>query len=248
MDKSGKVFMWFSVAASLVLIVLVVFLIVQISETKNRLEAQMFEIEQTKEEMCRMQTLNEKIYQTVVSSLEARDSTRQEVARALLTAMDDVPVREQLLHFMNESDLTVASVKKRINHILTVESTFEFEEESVPKHAGHTASEEWKKWNYDIFFLEEKESDSVLSNVIKAHLLENGYEGRIRVRVLPQSINMRSGYHVKVPEVRYNTWEKKGAEQVLQLLEGSAAAREVSFSLRTVSMNTPNYISIFVVR
>jgi hypothetical protein len=248
MKNKVTVMTWIGAVASLLTLVCIVVLLLHLFRIEKELAAQKVTLECAQQERATMQTFSEKVYQTVVSALETRDSTQQEIARALVTAMNDDPVRDQLLNVMNESRLTVASVKRRISHVLTVENTFEYEESEASRITVPKDSKDWKNWNYDIFFLEERRSDSLLSQAIVRKMVDNGYKGRIRVRMMPNSVNSRTGYRVSVPEVRYNTWEKRGAEEVKTLLDNFGPAKEVVFSLRTVTMNTPNYISIFVMK
>jgi hypothetical protein len=247
MQNRIPILQWIGALTSLVTIVLLALVLVKSSRTEQKLESQIARLEEARVEQVRMQSQSEKIYQTVISALETRDSTRQEIARLLVTAMNDDPSRRQLLDLMNASDLTAGSVKKRIRHVITIENTFETEEAEVPQTAAGTI-DNGKKWNYDIFFLEERRPDSLLAAAIRARMIRDGYGGRLRVRMLPASVNMRSGYQVAAPEIRCNTWEQREAEQVKQLLDGFPVAADLNFTLHTIAMNTPNYISVFVSR
>jgi len=233
---------------SLVIITLLVAVFLRMSSIEKQLTLQHVEFDHAREDRTRLVDLNEKIYRTVITSLQSRDSIQQEIARSLVIAMNDDPVRSQLLNVMNESPLTVASVKRRINHVMTIESTFEFEEQQVPVIRKTRPVDEWEKWNYDIFYLEDHPADSSASEMVAQRLVNSGCSGRIRVRMLPYTVNMRDGYHVGVSEVRYNTRERQGAEAVNRLINGAIDTDSPRFSLRQIAMNTPNYISIFVVR
>jgi len=221
--------------------------------TENKLSARESDRKDIEEIRVNRESLEKKqlmVYDAVVKSLESGEQKRQRVSKALVTSMLEDPLRTELLNVLTESGSP--EIKKEAQATLALESTFKAEErvvsskkaDATPK--ANTSSSKWGDWDFDIFWCEGSGNPAKeQAEKIKKALLDEGAKGRLRVRLLPDSLNARPGYQHTGYVIRYNDNEDEQSKQ-LKTLGDKAIASGASF-IRTLS-NQPTawYLSAFV--
>ena len=183
------------------------------------------------------------VYDAVVKSLESGDPKRQRVSKALVTSMLEDPLRTELLTVLTES--SSPEIKKEAQTILAQESTFKVEEEAVQPQQQKVSSS-WADWDFDIFWCERSGGIAkAQAEKIKKQLEAEGAKGRLRVRLLPDSLNARPGYQHTGYVIRYNVGEKAQSNQ-LKALADKAIGTAASFIPSISHQSTPWYLSAFV--
>lgn len=186
------------------------------------------------------------VYDAVVKSLETADVRRQQVAAALVTSMLDEPLRTSLLNVLRES--ATPQVQKEVTRTLTAESAFKAEERSAVtvRAAPPPKGFDWEDFDYDIFWCESSgEPAKAVAEKVVAQLRQEGAKGRLRVRLLPDSINSRPGYQHSGYVIRYNTNEDKQAQE-LKRVGDAVLAGAGQFVPGISGQATPYYLSAFV--
>lgn len=183
------------------------------------------------------------VYDAVVTSIEKQDKQRQKVAKALVQAMLDEPLRTELLVVFEAEG--VPEIQQLARSTLKTESAFKAEETVVASTAATTGSSKFEDYNFDVFWCEQSGQDArEIAEKIRAQLASRGVRGRVRVRMLPDSINSKAGYQHNGFVVRYNDGED-GQAQLLKELADKAAGGG-SFQLSLSRQSTPSYVSCFV--
>ena len=197
------------------------------------------------------------VYDAVVKSLESGDVKRQSVSKALVTAMLEDPLRTELLTVLTTS--TSPEIQKEAQATIVQERTFKAEEGSiglqfqneskaeegsVPTQTQGKPSE-WGDWDFDIFWCERSgEAAKDKAEKIARQLEVKGAKGRLRVRLLPDSINARPGYQHTGYVIRYNTKEVDQANNLKKL--GDQIVVHGAFLPSLSHQPTPWYLSAFV--
>lgn len=183
------------------------------------------------------------VYEAVVKSLETGDVRRQAVSKALVTSMLEDPLRAELLAVLTTS--SSPEIRKDAETTLNQERKFKVEDaaiQSAPKKAAH----DWQDWDFDIFWCE---SSGALAKTqadrIKSRLEADGAKGRLRVRLLPDSINFRPGYQHAGYVIRFNAGEEAQSTQ-LKMLGDEIVGPNTSFTTSLSHQSTPWYLSAFV--
>jgi hypothetical protein len=217
------------------------------SELKRR-EQEMREREEQRIERESLQAFNLKIYEAVTQSLQSANPKQQEVARALVIVMADDPLRTSLLNILKESGLTDQTVRKQVEDVLEREQKFRSEEESIKEITLTSSStSDWKDWNYDIFWGEKSgESAKKQAEVMVGALKTQGAKGRLRVRRLPESINLRPGYQLRGYVIRHNLGEEKQANTIKKIGDQALSNYGAKFDITISQQATPLYISVFI--
>lgn len=193
---------------------------------------------QNRESLERKQML---VYEAVVKSLESGETKRQAVSKALVTSMLEDPLRSELLAVLTTSASPEISREAQIT--LDQERRFKAEENVAAAGEPRTAAG-WADWDFDIFWCERSgESAKSLAERIKRQLETEGAKGRLRVRMLPDSINARPGYQHSGYVIRYNTGEEAQAKKLKTL--GDTVMGQASFIASLSQQSTPWYISAF---
>lgn len=182
------------------------------------------------------------IYEAVVKSLESGDVKRQMVSKALVTSMLDDPLRTELLAVLSTS--STPEIKKEAEATLAQESRFKAEQ-NAPRAALVKKSSSWEDIDFDIFWCE-RSGDSARAQAerIKSQLAAEGAKGRLRVRLLPDSINSRPGYQHSGYVIRYNAGEEALSVKLKALGDGIVAP--AAFVVSLSGQDTPWYLSAFV--
>lgn len=183
------------------------------------------------------------VYDAVVKSLEGGDLKKQRVSKALVTSMLEDPLRTELLTVLTESGSP--EMKNEAQATLTQESTFKAEERVIRPQQLKTSAH-WADWDFDIFWCERSgDIAKAQAENLKKQLEVEGAKGRLRVRLLPDSINARPGYQHTGYVIRYNLGEETQSNQLKAL--GDKIIGPVASFLPTLSYQaTPWYLSAFV--
>lgn len=183
------------------------------------------------------------VYEAVVKSLESGDPKRQSVSKALVTSMLEDPLRTELLTVLTIS--ASPEIKREAQATLAQESTFRAEERVIHTQPKKTSSG-WADWDFDIFWCERSgDVAKAQAEKIKKQLEDEGAKGRLRVRLLPESINSRPGYQHTGYVIRYNIGEESQSNQ-LKSLGDKFVGPAASFLLSISNQPTPWYLSAFV--
>lgn len=217
-----------------------------LKETERNLKTRESARKDSEETRVNRESLEKKqllVYEAVVKSLESGDTKKQSVSKALVTAMLEDPLRTELLTVLTTS--ASPEIKKDAQAIIAQESTFKAEQAAI--HSQPTKkSLGWADWDLDIFWCERSgNAAKVQAEKIKNQLETEGAKGRLRVRVLPNSINERPGYQHTGYVIRYNSGEETQSNQLKALgdkIVGPVAAFVPSLS----EQSTPWYLSAFV--
>ena len=183
------------------------------------------------------------VYDAVVKSLESGDPKRQRVSKALVTSMLEDPLRTELLTVLTES--SSPEIKKEAQATLEQESIFKVDESALRPLQQKTSSN-WADWDFDIFWCERSgASAKAQAEKIKNQLEAEGAKGRLRVRLLPDSLNARPGYQHTGYVIRFNLGEEAQSTRLKALADKSLGA-PVSFVNSVSHQSTPWYLSAFV--
>ena len=188
--------------------------------------------------------LNFRLYEAVKGSLENQNRRQQEVARALVVAMADDDLRDPLLRVLGEE--AQPDVKQAVRTLIVNESQFRVDQREVDQRALAPASAAPTEWIYDIFWCESAgRAGRELAERLRARL-QSAHLGTVRLRMLPESVNMRPGYQVSEFEIRYDADETSQAEKLARLLDPGLPAGGHFLQRPTSGRRTPHYLSVFL--
>jgi len=188
-----------------------------------------------------------RIYEAVEKSLSG-NAKQQQAATALVIVMAPDTLRSQLLQVIGQSESTDSAVKASVAEVLKKEQEFKIEDKTAPVAApvASTSGTASRGWNVDVFWCERSgESARTQANALEAALKAAGSYGRLRVRLLPDSINSRAGYGLAGYAVRREASEKEAGEQLLAITKKTIGG-ETPVGVDTVSSATPGYLSAFM--
>lgn len=180
------------------------------------------------------------LYDAVVKSLESKNVIHQEVAMKLVISSEDSPLRNGLLASLATS--TYSNIKSGSQQTSLKEKVFVQDNSQIGVKNSSDSG-----WDYDIFWCEksgesaEKSAQRIVNHLNEKKAKGDDTIGRVRVRMLPDSINEQPGYRISGNLIRYNESESKQA----QLLKQSTNAI-VPFDLSLSRMNTKWYLSAFI--
>lgn len=216
------------------------------SVVKQELETQAANLESTalriETELKQKEFNNElklHMYSEVKDAITRNDKKVQSAVLLIVNELlaDDSSFRDKLVDLLEASPFTNDSVKVEIQKIEKKESAFYTEQSPNGGQA----------FTIDVFYLEDIMKEAMPKARQVKKLLETTYPGyKIRLRLLPKSINARSGYRIDANEIRYDAQEKVLAQKCQQLLKAEGIFTNEQPRLREVSSATPNYMSIFV--
>lgn len=176
-------------------------------------------------------------YKVVIASLSRRDSMEQYAALRLIDLVTDSVLRETLRDALTRSDLggVADSARQSRDNERRFQQQQRETELVVPT----------ERWRYDVFYCETSGDDArQIADSLAVVLQSRSAEAR--VRLLPASINVRSGYRVSGFEVRYESNEEERAVETMNTLNAAFAVREGRFRMVQVRSRTPQYLSVFV--
>lgn len=202
------------------------------------------------------QDFNLKIYKIVTQLLEEQNAKKQEVAQAFVVVMVDEPLITSLLNVLKQGG--APEVQKNIGEILQAEEKFKYEttlktNSFVTPGPDKTVkpSFQWNDWDFDVFWCTESGCAAMKqANLIGEQLLAEGSKGRIRIRELPESINVKTGYQISGYGIRRNN--NKAESDVANALKNLAETVldsnniKTTFNVSVSNQSTQWYVSVFV--
>ncbi len=174
------------------------------------------------------------LYKEVKEAVGHKDTSLHKVTLLVVNEMleHDSVFREKLINILLQSATSPQSL------LATQQRLDEFNaSDTLPSTERITV---------DVFYLEDSESRSKPRAEAVRTLLQTRYpDYTVRVRLLPTSINVRSGYRIDRNQIRHDAHEQQLATDILNTLkEGRILQHEPV--LKRVKNNTYNYISVFV--
>ena len=248
-DKTDTVTRWSKIAALIATLATIVsgFNAMQV----NRFESDLKKVQAERE-------LNFKIYSSIADALESGDPKRVLAVRGIVEAMasDSIkPAFRQALEpamqrvFEQEQLALLNDTHDGPPPVLPAPVTAPpMTEMPIPDDMPEPkASLAWNDWDFDIFWCASAgvEAES-LANTITYALKKDGAKGRIRARVLPDSVNQRSAYGAWGVEIRRSDNEAAMANKLASFAETLPAFEQLTIRQKTTTQDTPWYISMFV--
>jgi len=193
-----------------------------------------------------------KVYEAVTTSLKSNDEKQQQAAAALLQFLAAEPLRTQLLQVFGASQTTAPEVREVVQKVLKEEQKFAQENAVLQQVAAKPAAAPsatralpWNDWDVDIFWCERSgQSAQDSAAAIAKELAAQGAKGRIRARMLPDSVNAKPGYRVSGYAIRRDQNEAAQAEALKALVEGVVQSSQ--FEIVKSNQSTSWYLSAFV--
>jgi hypothetical protein len=217
-----------------------------LKETERSLKTRESERRDSEETRANRESIEKKqllVYDAVVKSLESGDPKKQSVSKALVTALLEDPLRTELLVVLTTS--AAPEIKKEAQATIAQESAFKADERVVRAEPREKPAN-WADWDFDLFWCERSGSAAqAQAEKIKKQLEAEGAKGRIRVRLLPDSINDRAGYQHAGYVIRYNAGEEAQSNQ-LKALGDSVLGPAGTFVASLSYQATPWYLSAFL--
>ncbi|MFB6342638.1 hypothetical protein ACE1ET_12995 [Saccharicrinis sp. FJH62] len=181
------------------------------------------------------------MYSEVKEAIMSDDNKLQDAVLLLVNEMlaDDSLFREQLIRILIASPNVDNSVKLKQKEIEV--QTKEFIQKEKSKLAGN--------FTVDVFYLEDILNEAKPRADKITQLLNDKFpDYRIRTRVLPRTVNAKSGYRISSNQIRFEKDERKEAEQILELIKKKGIFQLEQPELLEINptTKTPDYMSIFV--
>lgn len=193
-----------------------------------------------------------RVYEAVTASLKSNDEKQQQAASALVVVMAAEPLRTQLLQVFGASQTTVPEVRRAVEKVLKDEQKFNLDSAVVQQAAAKPAAAPqstralpWHDWDVDIFWCERSgQSARDSATAIAKELSAQGAKGRVRARLLPDSINAKPGYRVAGYAIRRDANEAAQGNALKGLAERVVPSAQ--FEIVTSNQATRWYLSAFV--
>ena len=185
--------------------------------------------------------LNFRLYASISEALESNDARRIQAVRTIVMTMSPEPLRSGFLDALSAGEESIFDSEQ-----LDVRAPVPTRAASPP--AGDDV-ESWGEWDFDLFWCSVSGVGAQQqAERLEAALRNDGAEGRIRVRVLPESRRADVGAEAFGYEVRGEAGEEAISERLVSL-----ARREVAPDFRFVSIaegeqpvRTQWYVSAFI--
>jgi len=194
-----------------------------------------------------------KVYEAVTTSLKSNDLKQQQAASALLQFLATEPLRTQLLQVFGASQTTAPEVRQAVEKVLQEEQKFAIDNAVVLQQVAAKAADApsparvlpWNDWDVDIFWCQRSgQAAAESAAAIAKELTVQGAKGRIRARVLPDSVNAKAGYRVSGYAIRRDRNEVAQANALKALAEGVVQSSQ--FEIVQSNQATSWYLSAFV--
>lgn len=191
-----------------------------------------------------------RVYDAVVTSLKANDIKQQQAASALVIVMAEEPLRTQLLQVFDKAKTTAPEVRLEVAKVLATEQRFQQEEATTKSAAADkpppsTVASGWGNWDVDVFWCQKSgEVGQRSAEAIVTALRNDGAKGRLRARVLPDSINAQPGYRVSGYAIRRDAGEEERAAALKAVAERSLPG--TTFDVLHSRSATRWYLSTFI--
>lgn len=258
-SKTGELFRNVIVpAVTVVTALLAAYVNYSVSTVKSALDEQQAELAQQRLALDTLSTersvqrldedLNFRIYDAVTASLMTDDARQQQAATALVIVMAGEPLRGRLLQLFDQAATTAPEVRRSVSEVIQKEGTFQREEAVVQVATAAEPSQSgagWGEWDVDVFWCERSGAGSEQqAQAIVDALRADGAKGRLRARILPDSINAQAGYGVRGYAIRRDAGEEERATALEVLAE--RVLPQTDFVVSSSRSGTRWYLSAFV--
>jgi len=115
-----------------------------------------------------------------------------------------------------------------------------------PQNLAPATGTTWGNWDFDLFYCEGSRLGQEKAETVLVMLKSDGAAGRIRVRLLPESVNQRSGYGVSGYQIRANANQRE--QEIAGKLKAMADTTlnpPASFKITKTTQETKWYVSAF---
>lgn len=231
-----------------------------VSTVKNNLDLQKAKLEEQQVSLNKLtaerslrkfdEDLTFRVYDAVITSLKANDAKQQQAASALVIVMAEEPLRTQLLQVFDKAQTTAPEVRLEVAKVLATEQRFQQEEAAAKsaaaaRPAAPSAGSGWGEWDIDVFWCQKSgEPAHKAADAIVAALQKDGAKGRLRARILPDSINAQPGYRVSGYAIRRDAGEEERAAALKAVAE--RALPGTGFDILPTARPTRWYLSAFI--
>lgn len=150
---------------------------------------------------------------------------------------DDTLFKDKLTSILLASPNTQPEVKVAYQAIERKENYFKVEQSSIPQD----------RFTIDVFYLEDviNEAEPRANEVV--NLIKKNYpDYKVRKRLLPRSINAKSGYRISGNEIRFEPQEKDIATGILELIIKNKIFQLEQPKSHLINHHSEKYISVFV--
>jgi len=191
------------------------------------------------------------VYEAVTASLRTNDAKQQQAASALVVVMMQEPLRTQLLQVFSRSQSTTPEVRQDVDKIVMEEDRFRADQStlavrSLSATTAHPPHESiWETWDIDVFWCERSgEAARREAQEVVTRIRAEGARGRIRARLLPDTINAQPGYGIDGFAIRRHANDDKQVFALQKLAQ--AVIPGSAFDIQTSGMPLQWYISAFI--
>jgi len=177
------------------------------------------------------------LYREIKESVNKKDCDQQLLLTMIVDQVmaDNIVLRDSLRNFVLKKDPT-CSAAQYIRKERVTEANYESEQKEIPAN-----------FTIDVFYLDEipEEAQPRAEEIVQ--LLKKLYPSyTIRKRLLPKTVNARTGYKIDANQIRFEVSESNVAKIVYDEIIKNKIFRLEQPQLNQISYHTPNYISIFV--
>jgi hypothetical protein len=231
-----------------------------VSTVKSDLDLQKLKLDEQQASLNKLTTernlrkydedLTFRVYDAVITSLKAKDTQQQQAASALVIVMAEEPLRTQLLQVFGKAQTTVPEVREEVEKVLATEQRFQQEEATAKSVAATRAPPTsvgpgWGEWDVDVFWCQKSgESAHKNADALVAALQKDGAKGRLRARILPDSINSKPGYRISGYAIRRDAGEEERAVALKAVAERTLPS--TTFEILPSRSATRWYLSTFI--
>lgn len=167
---------------------------------------------------------------------------------------DDIEIRNSFIAAIEESSSGDNGLQNFVKNVQLQERVFEEVERQRTEIAAGSSpnavneSESSSEPNkIDVFYLENIVDEAKPRAEQIVEILREQYPNKtIRLRLLPKSVNARSGYRIDYNQVRYEPNEEAFAHQIIQLINDNDVFNLENITGRQTTSTTKDYISVFV--
>ena len=177
--------------------------------------------------------LNFRMYTSITDAIESNNPQRIRAVRVLVESLATDDVRAGFLAALETGEVDIYKAEQALV--------------SMPGTKERTVN--WRDWDFDIFWCSSSGAEAEAKSVRFVQALkEDGAQGRVRSRILPDSVRAQAGYaSVFGYQIRYEKSEEQQAQDLKRLAEEVFGTTDV-YELHAITPEnpTPWYVSVFV--
>ncbi|MFT5674253.1 MAG: hypothetical protein ACI808_000168 [Paraglaciecola sp.] len=187
--------------------------------------------------------LNFRIYSSIADALESGDEKRVLAVRGIVQAMASESIRPAFLQALEPAMQRVFAQEE----LEVASSTIAQKGNASIEPKSITTDGSWGEWDFDVFWCASSgiEAENISSKIVHG-LINAGAKGRIRSRILPDTVNQRRGYQVTGFQIRRSDNEIEMANKLNKFVTSLPDLENITIKEKLTSQKTAWYISIFV--